>query len=1405
VKHGEKPRFFASFEDNKNSRANWPHSVTPKDFYNENQTSLFEFSTEIPNLIDVQRQSFYSFIQHGFKEAFKQPLYFFTMTHDLEILFFPEFIQFQKPDFNTNQAFILGKTYGSSVFVPVAIKSKKYSIFRVEWLLVGILPLMTKQGHFIINGIPRVVLHQMVRNPGIYIIPRDSRTQTATVRIVPEKGGWINLTVDKKNRLWFSTRTLRRKVSLLVFLQGLGIPLGHLFLRLQHSKILSNSYVNSLSASQKQEISESLSFGKTRHDKILIRAGLEQHPRTQEEAWRYLYAHFLEYSPYARDEALSDQAAREFFWKNLWNKETLVLGKIGRQQFQDKVRSPEPLHQYSLTVEDLLVATQTLLKLIYKEILGDEIDSLTQKRIRGCDEFLLEQLVRGIKEFEVFFTRKINTLPVTKTANLDQNPLETLWRQNKAVFSKTISKSWKSFFTSGTLAQFMDQTNPLAETTHKRRLTVLGPGGVNSKQTTIQIRGIHPTYYGRLCPIETPEGQNAGLVNSFTVLSTLTKDVSGTLKTPFYQVYKRQVQKTLPPLSVSPRQEPSLIGAPADIRLTSWNLLPKTRLPVRKQLVFDYDNPNRINAQSVGILQNISVATSLIPFLEHDDANRALMGSNMQRQAVPLATSEAPLVGTGLETRVICDVNHAIQASQSGYITKVNSTLIKIFTPKNIRNKKSHFFDFFKKSQNTISTNRFQQENANFLLIKQTSLIKKTFLIQKTLFNSFCVSVFYQKNLSLFRKSRVEKSTTAFLKDISLPLTNKFFPTRSICYNKTEIFLVGGHSQKQFQDKQQPSRNLLKLNTSYFFSAKSHFYQEKTSFDIKFENRKVKLLFEKLKTHKNQKLQSSLQAEFQQENSDNFVNQETIKHYQIETQPKANVGITPGNSNYLFNPIGVNDSNCQIKTYKNQTHKIYNLARYQRTNQSTCISHRSLLAETTWVEKGDIVADGAASSLGKLSIGKNILVAYVPWEGYNFEDAILLSQRLVDQDLFTSLHIDHYDIEVKNTQHGLERITNQIPLKIDESTRDLLKIEKLNSKGLVEVGNWVEEGDYLVGKISPLNPKGPSVEHQYEKLYNVIMQREKTNYRNTSLRVPKGVEGFVLEVQILPSQEPDVAALADKNDILRVRVVLLQRRKIQVGDKMAGRHGNKGIVSKILSRHDMPYLPDGTPIDIVLNPLGVPSRMNVGQILECLLGLAGYYLQESYTTNLFDEQFGAEASRSLVYSKLYEASIKTGNPWLFEPHHPGKMKLFDGRTGIPFDQPITVGCAYILKLVHLVDDKIHARATGPYSAVTQQPVRGRSRNGGQRLGEMEVWALQAYGAAYTLQELLTLKSDDVEGRKQAVVRIYANKPLNSGHPESFKVLLRELQALCFDLQLYGLQGSTKTTGPLPLKKLENLF
>lgn len=1231
-------------------RTNFPmHIKSLKSLEKTNYYNEFLFSTEIPDLIDIQRKSFQYFIEHGFKLAFDKtrPLIFSNPNHQIEIIFFPEWIQFRKPEFTLTQAIRLGKTYGSSVYIPIAIKSSSSRNLQLEWLLLGFLPIMTKKGHFLINGIPRVVLHQMTRNPGVYTIPRDSRTRVPTIRIVPEQGSWINLTLDKKNRIWLTTRLLRRKVSILIFLQALGISLSEISKRLEYAELLEKSFIKELK-----------SYEKSRHDSILIRAGLNRHPLSQEDAWRYLYAHFQEYTSQARDENITTETAREFFWKTLWNPKNINLGKTGRQQFQKKLGSSLPLDHHLLTADDILLATQALLKLVFTERLADDIDSLTNKRIRGCGDFLQDELVKGLKEFEIVLNRKLSNAP--------QNDIESIWRFNKSILSKCVSKSWKSFFTSGTLSQFMDETNPLAEVTHKRRVTVLGPGGVNSKQTTIQIRGIHPTYYGRLCPIETPEGQNAGLVNSFTVLTL--KDLYGNLKTPFYQVYKGQVQKSLRPLSISPQQEYLHVLAPADILVTPWNLLPKIKIPVRKDWKFDYDFSTKITTQSVGILQMISVATSLIPFLEHDDANRALMGSNMQRQAVPLIRPQVPIVGTGLETRVISDVNHIIQASESGYITSVSSTKIKSVKPN-------------------------------------------------------------QKN---FRKSYFSNSLKNFSKktDSSLFWSKKSFSTKKLTHVRKNVFLPASLTGVLSLDS-------VKVQTPMFSPITS---KEKV--------KKQESFYELLDLVSNKKLSQFSTANFEK--------------------------------NYFLNI-------------------------YQRTNQSTCIFERATLKEGNWVEKGDILADGAASSFGKLALGKNVLVAYIPWEGYNFEDAILISERLVNKDIFTSLHLDYYEIEVKNTQYGLELITNQIPIKIDDSSKDISRIQKLNSKGLIEIGAWVQEGDYLVGKVSPLSPKGPSVQQQYEKLYNVIMQRENTNFRNTSLRVPKGVEGFVLDVQILPPKEADVIALAEKNSILRVRVVLLQRRKIQVGDKMAGRHGNKGVISKILPITDMPYLPDGTPVDIVLNPLGVPSRMNVGQILECLLGLAGHYLHENYTINLFDEKFGAESSRSFVYSKLYEASIKTTNPWLFEPHHPGKIKLFDGRTGLPFDQPITVGFAYMLKLVHLVDDKIHARATGPYSAVTQQPVRGRSRNGGQRLGEMEVWALQAYGAAYTLQELLTIKSDDVDGRKEAVFRIYTNKPLSFGQPESFKVLVRELQSLCFNLQIHGIDFKSGESKSLTLKKLEKLL
>lgn len=506
------------------------------------------------------------------------------------------------------------------------------------------------------------------------------------------------------------------------------------------------------------------------------------------------------------------------------------------------------------------------------------------------------------------------------------------------------------------------------------------------------------------------------------------------------------------------------------------------------------------------------------------------------------------------------------------------------------------------------------------------------------------------------------------------------------------------------------------------------------------------------------------------------------------------------------------DFNSQVNTGMVQSNNLkrISLSKYNRTNQSTAKLQRPIVKSGEWVQKSNILADGAASSQGKIALGKNILVAYVPWEGFNFEDAILISDRLVKDDIFTSLHIDYYEIEVKNTQYGLEQITNKIPIEFTESDEEILRIQRLQDNGFIPIGTWVSEGDYLIGKITPTSPKVQSVQQQYEKLYNVLMERDtgtntdQGNVRDTSLRVPKGVEGFVYDIHILPPKEAEVMAIAPKDAILRVRVALLHKRRIQVGDKMAGRHGNKGIVSNIIPEYDMPYLPDGRPVDIVLNPLGVPSRMNVGQILECLLGLAGDYLDESYLINLFDEQYGSEASRSFVYYKLLEASIKTGQSWLFEPHHPGKVKLFDGRTGTPFDQPVTVGCTYMLKLVHQVDDKLHARSTGPYSAITQQPVRGRSRNGGQRLGEMEVWALQAYGASIILQEFLTIKSDDVRGRVEAAFQIHTNQPIQFGTPESFRVLIRELQALCFDLKLFSIHENSGLLKSVDFHQIETM-
>jgi DNA-directed RNA polymerase subunit beta len=709
-------------------------------------------------------------------------------------------------------------------------------------------------------------------------------------------------------------------------------------------------------------------------------------------------------------------------------------------------------------------------------------------------------------------------------------------RVNVLVNPKPLVSSIREFFGSNPLSQFMDQTNPLAELTHKRRLSVLGPGGITRDRAGFAVRDIHPSQYGRICPIETPEGPNAGLIGSLSTYGRVNS--YGFIETPFYRVKKGKVLQQNFPIYLDANAEDKCLLASGDIEIQDNGFITSPIIPVRyKQSLINVES-STVDYIAVSTIQVVSLATALIPFLEHDDANRALMGSNMQRQSVPLLYPEAPLVGTGLEGQTARDSGMTLISANSGKV------------------------------------------------------------------------------------------------------------------------------------------------------------------------------------------------------------------------------------------VGITDGHIHIRDKIKATFS-YSLTKYQRSNQDTCINQRPIISINEKVLTGQIIADGASTEGGELSVGQNIVIAYMPWEGYNYEDAFVISERLIYDDLYTSLHIEKFEIEVRQTKLGMEEVTRDLPNTSEHSIRNL------DDNGIVKIGTWVDSGDILVGK---LTPKGESDYPPEGKLLRAIFGEKSRDVRNTSLKLPHGTGGRVLDVKIFSRSNRD--DLPPGTDEL-LKIYIAQTRKIQIGDKMAGRHGNKGIISKILPRQDMPFLPDGTPVDIVLNPLGVPSRMNVGQLFESLLGFAANNLDVRFKIVPFDEMFGVEASRALVNKKLKEAG--TEKDWVFSSQHPGKIVLKDGRTGKDFENPVTIGQAYMLKLVHLVDDKIHARSTGPYSLVTQQPLGGRAQQGGQRLGEMEVWALEAFGAAYTLQELLTIKSDDMQGRNNTLNAIVKGLPIpRPGIPESFKVLLRELQALCLDVATYKL-------------------
>ena len=1348
-------------------------------------------SSFIPDFVEIQRKSFSTFLKKGFIKELANRNPITNGTHDLELFFYPQHYQLNRPECTPTQAILKSKSYACKLYVPAQLTNRQTNEVKLQWVLLGNLPLMTKRGHFIINGSPRVVINQLVRSPGIYYqeLIDIKKKKTYYADLISLRGAWLRLEIDKKRRVWARMKKTP-KISALVFLQALGFTFEDIKTGIQFSEFLENSYIK------------------------------ENHPNTTEQALITLYekSHPTFSKTHSKDRSANEPKGsfarqsivlkeksqvtplmgQKFLFRKFMNPRTYDLGSLGRRRLNKKLGLSVSEKQLTLTRHDIFFALDYLINLKYGITSVDDIDHLKNRRVKASGELLQSQLSTGLIRLEKTIREKMKKFKKGLTIS-------------SLITTKPINGALREFFGSSPLSQYLDQTNPLAEITHKRRLSSLGPGGISRETAGMAVRGIHPTHYGRICPIETPEGRNAGLVNSITIHAQISSH--GFIKTPFYNVYQGQIQKQdssrndARPILLSAEQEEDIKIAPSDLKPSKLNFLPKSRIPVRNAShEKEYQRVSREEVEYVALspIQMISIATSLIPFLEHDDANRALMGSNMQRQAVPLISPERPIIGTGLEPRVVADSGHIVQSKLDGYVSYASIKKVVIFEKNNLLTSNvSHLKGI---SVELCTLKSFLPEDAQYHnLISDILTDKNEVSVKPKVICNPCFARKAQggdvrtKNFSKIDSLKISSlihsifvslgqsskdNNTAFLRNPKVCLNVK--NDKSFIYSFSLNKLVTHRLRSTYKNNQLHNLHFFLTNQYKFIRA------DRTSLEEMLEG--VKDDINKFDLIKDGSFFKNFKKEETAHTKRSFVNKvmSRLDFFNNKQKPLVMLGkdvkndllltslsamstkkgmleLTKNNGKYLSQFVdgrsAMSDILYQPKIKKSE----YFLQNYHRSNQDTCLAQRPAVLEREWVQKGDLLADCTTSVSGELSLGKNILVAYMPWEGYNFEDAILISERLVYDDIYTSLHIERYEIEIRDTIFGVEQISN----KITES-----ETAHLDEKGIAKIGSWINEGDILVGKITPIKKKSLS---PHEKLLYDIVGKKIPTTRDTSLRVPKGVEGRVLNVEILETENiPPGIAFEGPG---RVQIYLAEKRKIQVGDKMSGRHGNKGIVSKILPRQDMPYLPNGAPIDMVLNPLGVPSRMNVGQVFEALLGLAGLYLNQSFKIPPFDETYGPEASRSIVYSKLYEARLKSGQKWLFNPNFPGKTRVFDGRTGQCFDQSVTVGQAYMLKLVHLVDDKIHARSTGPYSLVTQQPLRGRSKHGGQRLGEMEVWALEGFGAAYTLNELLTIKSDDINGRHQVMNAILNEDPINLGTPESFRVLIRELQSLCLDVDI----------------------
>ncbi|TFB96775.1 DNA-directed RNA polymerase subunit beta [Cryobacterium adonitolivorans] len=1017
-----------------------------------------------------------------------------------------------------------GKTYSAPLYVNAEFMNHLTGEIKTQTVFMGDFPLMTPKGTFVINGTERVVVSQLVRSPGVYFNREQEKTSDKDIysaRVIPSRGAWLEFEIDKRDQVGVRIDR-KRKQSVTVFLKALGLT---------SEEILEEF---------KGFASIELTLEK---DNIL----------TKEEALKDIYRKLRP------GEQVAAEAARALLDNFFFNSKRYDLAKVGRYKINRKLGLEAPLTDSVLTLQDILATIKYLVALHDNQttIRGtrdgvetdiridiDDIDHFGNRRIRAVGELIQNQVRTGLSRMERVVRERMTT-----------QDIEAITPQT-LINVRPVVAAIKEFFGTSQLSQFMDQNNPLAGLTHKRRLSALGPGGLSRDRAGVEVRDVHPSHYGRMCPIETPEGPNIGLIGSLASFARI--NAFGFIETPYRRVIDGVVSTTIDYLTAS--EEDEYIVAQANAPLTKAARFAETRVLARKKGgEVDLFPAEDIGYMDVSPRQMVSVATSLIPFLEHDDANRALMGANMQRQAVPLLLSDSPLVGTGMEGFAAIDAGDVLTAQKAGVVMEVSADVVTI---------------------------------------------------------------------------QLDEGGT--------------------------------------QD--------------------------------------------------------------------------------------------------------------------------YYLRKFSRSNQGTSYNHRVIVNAGERIEAGEVIADGPATDNGELALGKNLLVAFMSWEGHNFEDAIILSQNLVKDDVLSSIHIEEYEVDARDTKLGKEEITRDLP----NVSPDLLA--DLDERGIIRIGAEVRPGDILVGKVTP---KGETELSAEERLLRAIFNEKSREVRDTSLKVPHGERGTIIGVKVFDSQDGDDELGSGVNQ--RVVVFIAQKRKITEGDKLAGRHGNKGVISKILPVEDMPFLADGTPVDIILNPLGIPGRMNFGQVLETHLGWIakqGWQVEgKPKWAGRLPEAAHSAAPNTKVATPVFDGALEEEIAGLLDSttltrdgdrliDSTGKTQLFDGRSGEPYPMPIAVGYMYILKLHHLVDDKIHARSTGPYSMITQQPLGGKAQFGGQRFGEMEVWALEAYGAAYALQELLTIKSDDILGRVKVYEAIVKGENIQEpGIPESFKVLIKEMQSLCLNVEVLSADGT----------------